>query len=72
MVPIKSRKTCSKCGSIYEISEYKMMVRDSDEISCEVCGTELISWNGGVMYSKKLIQRAEWPHKDSIDNTKLV
>lgn len=35
-------------------------MRDKDTIDCSVCGNELLSWNGGVMYSMiALIEKHE-------------
>ena len=36
-------------------------MRDKDSIDCDVCGATLIEWDGGVIYSSELVQRAEWP-----------
>ena len=52
---------CRRCGSRYEIREHRLLVRDSDSITCDVCGHELKSWNGAVMYSSTLVERAPWP-----------
>jgi len=56
-------KTCPNCGSVFSITKHKLIMRDKDTIDCDVCGTELLSWNGAVMYSHKLVQRADWPKK---------
>ena len=50
---------CSKCGSVYEIEEFKTTEPDVDSITCEVCGESLISWNGGVMYKARLFERGD-------------
>ena len=53
-------KKCKTCGSTYLITKHKLAMRDKDEITCDVCGEELLSWNGGVTYSAKLIERTNW------------
>jgi|GEM_PF-1875566 len=60
----KGKITCSKCGAEYNLYETKLMMRDIDSEKCDICGTTLKSWNGGVMYSAKLIE------KDSNNNVK--
>ena len=51
--------TCSKCGSVHKIQEFKTTDRDDGSITCEVCGEALISWNGGVMYKARLLERRD-------------
>jgi len=50
---------CGKCGSLYELSFTRLITRDSDSISCEVCGEELYRWDEAKAWSQKLIQRHE-------------
>ena len=52
-----TRKTCPTCESEYEITERKMIYRDKDTLDCFICGKELMSWNGAVSYSAKLIKK---------------
>jgi hypothetical protein len=54
-------RTCQRCGSTYELASFPLPARDKDQIDCEVCGEELISWNGGVMWSAKLVTRGTPP-----------
>ncbi|HEY8889890.1 MAG TPA: hypothetical protein VIM70_06510 [Clostridium sp.] len=49
--------TCSKCGAEYELHRHRIPMRDKDSETCYFCNTTLISWNGGVMYSTKLIKK---------------
>ncbi len=46
---------CEKCGAKYEIFEQRLIMRDNDSLDCQKCGHELISWNGAVCYTAKLI-----------------
>ena len=62
-MPSTYTKTCPNCGSLYSITKHKLIMRDIDKIDCDVCGAELLSWNGAVMYNAKLIQRVDWPKK---------
>ena len=56
-----ANKTCSRCGSEYAISYYKLRLRDTDSIDCEVCGARLMEWSHARMYSAQLTKRTEWP-----------
>lgn len=48
---------CPKCGAEYELYESKLIMRDIDSETCDLCGTTLMSWNGAVMYSTKLVKK---------------
>lgn len=49
-------KTCSNCGAKYEITRYKLIMRDRDSLECDICGQELMHWNGAEMFTSKLIE----------------
>jgi predicted Zn finger-like uncharacterized protein len=49
--------TCSRCGAVYELRSEKIPLRDRDQFRCSVCHTTLEAWDGGVMWSGKLITR---------------
>ena len=40
------------CPMVYLIEREHCPVRDKDKIFCEKCGSEIVSWNGGVIYSE--------------------
>ena len=61
-------KQCNGCGARYQITRHPVPMRDSDSISCQECGTELLSWNGGVVHYAELISRPS-PASDSFDHT---
>lgn len=42
--------TCEHCGASYTYEEQKISTRDKDTEKCQVCGNELMSWNGGYNY----------------------
>lgn len=47
--------TCSGCGAVYEVSAYKLPVRDPDgEFRCKACGTLVKDWGGSTAYSFRL------------------
>jgi NAD-dependent SIR2 family protein deacetylase len=46
---------CKKCGATYEIESQDYPMRDKDSILCQYCGSILIEWNAGVIYSAKNI-----------------
>lgn len=46
-------------ASVYEAWSNHVPVRDKDSIRCQVCGEELISWNGSTTYTAKLVERHE-------------
>lgn len=48
-------KECKKCGAIYEIIESDYPMRDKDSLKCDCCNNTILNWNGGVIYSSKLI-----------------
>jgi DNA-directed RNA polymerase subunit RPC12/RpoP len=52
-------EVCSKCGSIYNMSYTRTIMRDKDSIDCDVCGNRLFSWNEAKIWSSKLIERHE-------------
>ena len=39
----------------YRISGRSVPMRDRDKTNCQECGTELKSWNGGVVYRAEFI-----------------
>lgn len=43
-------RACSDCGRKYRLKKTNVPMRDKDELRCR-CGSVLISWNGGVIYS---------------------
>lgn len=53
------QKTCKKCGSVYEITNYKTPMRDRDSIDCNVCGEELMRWNVAAFYRAELIKKGK-------------
>ena len=61
---MSEEKICDRCGSEYRLTRHHEAMRDKDSINCEVCGEELISWNGGGYYTSYLLERRE-KHKDS-------
>ena len=67
MMPLERtfQETCPTCGSVYEVEQYSLPARDIDSEDCVVCQTRLRSWNGGVMFGYKLIQKAEWAEHNS-------
>ena len=51
--------TCKKCGSVYEITRYKIIVRDRDSLNCQVCGEELMRWSEASHFSAELIKKGK-------------
>lgn len=49
-------KICSKCGAKYEIYKFKLIIRDKDSLDCDICGEQLMKWNGAEMFTSKLIE----------------
>lgn len=54
-------KTCTKCGSVYEVLYRQVPVRDSDFANCHVCGQELDRWKSTRYPSFTLKVRGQWP-----------
>ena len=57
----ESDKTCSGCGSVYQITSTKYPVRDPGSIDCSVCGARLLSWTGSRDYHATLKTPAKHP-----------
>jgi len=54
---MSSKITCTNCGAEYELFRHNLAgQRDKDSEPYEICGTTLKSWNGGAMYTTKLIK----------------
>jgi hypothetical protein len=52
-------QTCTKCGSIYDITFTRITVRDQDAINCEVCGELLHRWSEAKIWEAKLVEKHE-------------
>ena len=60
------KRSCPRCGAIYELTEVKTMVRDKDSLECVFCGEILIKWNGASFWvAEKVIKR---PNKPEYNN----
>lgn len=64
---LESKIKCGRCGSEYAIQMMRLTFRDSDFLSCEVCGFELKRWNEAKCWSAKLIRKGatDDDHPDS-------
>lgn len=51
-----TEKTCTGCGSVYELTFHKLPVRDQDKINCEICGALLHKWSEAKAWDAKLIK----------------
>ena len=52
--------TCKTCGSIYELTYRRIIMRDNDSINCQVCGEkDIFSWNEAKIWTAKLVVRKE-------------
>lgn len=51
--------TCSKCGSTYELTYTRTIMRDQDSIDCDICGQLLHRWSEAKVWSAKLIDKKE-------------
>lgn len=51
--------TCSNCGSVYELTYTKVMFRDKDSLSCEVCNQVIHRWNEAKIWDAQLVERKE-------------
>lgn len=52
---MSTTKQCKNCQATYRLSSVSVPMRDKDNIECDFCGAELISWNGGIVYSSELL-----------------
>ena len=55
-------KTCTRCGSIFEVKYHQIPQKDIDSYDCEVCGLELDNWKTTRYPIYKLKVRAKWPN----------
>ena len=44
------RRTCPRCGAVYELAECKTIMRDKDSLECNFCNETLIKWNGASFW----------------------
>ena len=63
---------CPKCKSVYELTKHKSPSRDKDSIECEVCGTTIKSWDGGVFYTATLKSRNQNEADKSKENKNIA
>lgn len=52
-------KTCTGCGSVYELSFTRTLMRDKDLINCEVCGELLYQWSEAKIWEAKLNKKMQ-------------
>ena len=58
-----------KCNSLYQLNRIKLIMRDIDKESCDVCGEVLIEWNGAEMWTSKLLERGSVEDKPEAAST---
>lgn len=52
------KRSCPKCGAVYELTETKIMFRDKDSLECNFCNTTIIKWNGSSFWTiKQILQK---------------
>ena len=56
-----AQKTCKQCGSLYDVSDGHVPLKDTRTINCQVCGAELVNWSGSTMYRARLLKAESWP-----------
>jgi hypothetical protein len=55
------RRACRHCGSVYNLHATDALTSGQTTIACEVCGTELVTWDGTTGYWAELLERKEPP-----------
>jgi hypothetical protein len=55
------RRACRHCGSVYNLHATTAPAPGVGTVACEVCGTELVTWNGSTGYWAELLERKEPP-----------
>ena len=54
------KRICPKCGAIYELAEFKTIVREKDSLECNFCNETLIKWNGASFWTiKEVIKKPD-------------
>ena len=51
-------KNICECGRVWMLTQRKVPQRDKDYLSC-TCGSILVSWNGGCVWTAELIDSNE-------------
>jgi hypothetical protein len=57
---VEGKNTC-QCGRVWFLTQRKRGQRDKDDLSC-TCGRTLVSWNGGCVWTAKLIKDVDGSH----------
>ena len=59
-------RTCPKCGAVYDLIEYKTIMRDQDSLECDFCNETIIKWNGASFWVvKEVLKKPENFEKNS-------
>ena len=56
---MEKTKKCAKCGSLYELSFTRSIMRDKDSIDCEICGGLLLQWSESKIWEAKLLEKSD-------------
>jgi len=59
--------TCENCGSVYEFTSQKSIMRVKEDFNCDVCNELIYRCNEAKDWSSKLIEKHE-NHKSKFDN----
>ena len=51
---MRDRIVTCECGLVWKLRKVKVIMRDADSLNCN-CGRELISWNGGHIWTGEII-----------------
>lgn len=58
------KQTCTRCGSVYEMTYTDWPAGERWKINCKVCGALLREWSGTRSYEAKLLERKAWPPEE--------
>jgi hypothetical protein len=57
------QEICRRCGSVYRIRSETTGERERGAVECEVCGRNVIRWNGTTRYDVTLVKQGTPPAK---------
>jgi uncharacterized Zn finger protein len=57
---------CRICGSVYELTAHKIVIKESGVIQCKVCGQVIFVWDEAKLWSAKLVIEKSKPVRDKL------
>lgn len=48
---------CTGCGTQYRLTARKLIVRDSDRLCCDMCGSEIHKWSEAKVWTATRLKK---------------